>query len=302
MLMMNDVSVILTDINDVQHSFSEIISFKIIKEYFTPYTSASLKLICSDEFFQYKDLTVKINGFTAHHGLIDTAEYISRSDNTILSISSKSFSSLLLQNQPVPGMIYNTSLNSLMESFIDIPYVTHEDNSQVQNYIFLKDNANLWDAVVNISYKVSGIYPYIRDNNCIRVTLPENPKSIDLQDKCIFSRGIILDYSDIVSDFHMQDIDENYDVYSLHNDDASARNIIRHRQIPLDRQYLSDPYAGMLNRINYSMHGCYAEYTEYEGFCGEDICDKLADGSRIDKIIINGNAAGLKTSLFHYMQ
>ncbi len=299
---MNEIIVSLTDISSNIQNFSKIISLKVIKEYFTPYTTASVSIICDSGFLQYKELSVSVNGFTIHHGLIDTVKYNAKSGISILSVTSKGFSSLLLQNQPVPGMMYNTSLNSLMDSFVDIPYVTHECNDTVQNYIFLKDNANLWDAVVNISYKVTGIYPYIRNNNCIMISPPENPSVFSTDGKLIFSRGLCLDYTNIVSDFHMQDIDGNYDTYRLHNSDASDRNIVRHRQISLDRQYLSNPEQSMKNRLEYSMHGCYAEYSEYSGFSGEDIFDTLSDGRRIDKIIVNGNADGIKTSLFHYLR
>lgn len=299
---MNEVVVSLTDINGNIQNFSRIISFKVTKEYFTPYTIASVSMICDNDFLQYKELSVSVNGFAIHHGLIDTVKYNSKSGSNILSITSKSFSSLLLQNQPIPGMMYNTSLNSLMDSFIDIPFVTHEYNDIVQNYVFLKDNANLWDAVINISYKVTGIYPYIRNNNCIMISLPENPSVFSMDGKYILSRGLCLDYTNIVSDFHMQDIDGNYDTYRLHNSDASDRNIIRHRQIPLDRQYLNNPEQSMHNRLEYSMHGCYAEYSEYLGYSGEDICDTLSDGRRIDKIIVNGNANGITTTLFHYLR
>lgn len=298
--MSNNITVILTDINNISYTYNDIISFKIQKEYFTPYTSASVSLITDSEYAQYKEISISIDSHSVHYGLIDTVNYCVKPENIVMTITSKSFSSLLIQNQPVPGMMYNTSLNSLMESFIDIPHITHEDNSTVQNYIFLKDNASLWDAVVNISYKISGIYPYIRNSNDIRISTFSTPVNFTFNQQTILSNGICLDYTKIISDYHMQDVDGNYDTYNLNNASAVARNIVRHKQIPLDRQYLNDPYQSMQNRLTYNMRGHFSEYTEYIGFNGEDINDTYDDTKRIDKIIVSGSASGIKTKIFNY--
>lgn len=298
--MSNTITVTLRDINGNQYSFSDILNLKIQKEYFTPYTTASVSLICSSASAEYSEISVYIDNHCVHYGLIDTADYCIKSSGTILSITSKSFSSLLIQNQPVPGMMYNTSLNSLMESFIDIPHVTHEDNSTVQNYVFLKDNANLWDAVVNISYKISGIYPFVRENNNIRITSVSSPSSFTYSSNMILSSGICLDYTKIISSYHMQDIDGNYDTYSLSNPAAAERNIVRHKQIALDRQYLNEPQQSMQNKLSYSMRGHCAEYIEYSGFQGEDINDSYNTVKRIDRIIISGSSEGIKTRIYSY--
>lgn len=293
------ITVILTDIDNIQYTFSNILSVKIQKEYFTPYTSADISFLCTDSPSQYKDICVSINGHIVHFGLIDTLDYCIKSDSCIVKVSSKSFSSLLIQNQPVPGMMYNVSLNSLMDSFIDIPHITYENNDTVQNYIFLKDNADLWDAVVNISYKLYGIYPYIRNSNEIRISETEKPVEYSLASEHIISNGMCLDYTKIISNYHMQDIQDNYDIYSLDNPEAVARNIVRHKQIALDKQYLNDPERSMRNKLEYSMRGHHAEYFEYFGFNGEDIHDTF-DGKYIDRIIISGSSSGIKTKIFNY--
>ena len=298
--MSNTVTVSLKDINGNQYSFSDILSIKIQKEYFTPYTTASVSVSCSQTSAEYSEISVYIDNHCVHYGLIDTSDYCIKPSGTILNVTSKSFSSLLIQNQPVPGMMYNTSLNSLMESFIDIPHVTHEDNSTVQNYIFLKDNANLWDAVVNISYKISGIYPFVRDNNNIRITAVSAPANFTYSNDIILSKGVFLDYTKIISNYHMQDIDGNYDTYSLSNPAASARNIVRHKQIALDRQYLNEPEQSMQNKLSYSMRGHCAEYIEYSGFSGEDINDTYNTDKKIDRIIISGSSEGIKTKIYSY--
>lgn len=296
------ISVTLTDIDNNTYSFSNIISFKVEKEYFTPYTKADVIFISDTVSTQYKDISIYVNDFLVHYGLIDELEYSEKCDKATVKISSKSFTSLLTQNQPIPGMIYNVSLDSLMESFIDIPNITYEKNDTVQNYIFLKDNADLWDAVVNISYKINGIYPYVRNSNEIRISENENPVNFSKPSELILSRGISLDYTKMVSDYHMQDIQGNYDVYSLKNPEAVLRNIVRHKQIPLDRQYLNDPEQSMKNKLIYSMRGHHSEYFEYSGYRGEDIYD-ICDGKRIDRIVIQGSSVyGIKTRVSNYIE
>ncbi len=260
------VNIILTDIDNNTYSFSDIISFKVEKEYFTPYTKADVVFISDTVSTQYKDITIYANNFPVHYGLIDELEYCEKSDKATVKISSKSFTSLLTQNQPVPGMMYSVSLDSLMQSFIDIPNISYENNDTVQNYIFLKENADLWDAIVNISYKINGIYPYVRNSNEIRISENANPVNFEKPSELILSCGISLDYTKMVSDYHMQDIEGNYDIYSLKNPEAVLRNIVRHKQIPLDRQYLNDPQQSMKNKLLYSMRGHHSEYFEYSGY------------------------------------
>ncbi len=295
------VRIILTDIDNSKHTFENITSFRVEKERFTPYTSADVTFISDILSTQYKDISIYVNDFCVHFGLIDTLECCQKSDMITVKISSKSFTSLLIQNQPVPGMIYKVSLNSLMNDFVDIPNIQYENNDTVQNYIFLKDNCDLWDAVVNISYKIYGIYPYVRQSNYIRISIDEDVSDFSQLPDFITSRGVCLDYTKMVSDYHMQDIEGNYDSYSLKNQEAVLRNIIRHKQIPLDRQYLNNPEESMRNKLLFSMRGHHTEYIEYSGYRGEDILD-YSDEKRIDKIIIKGSAYGIKTTLHNYIE
>ncbi|MGN0605670.1 MAG: hypothetical protein ACI4JM_04020 [Oscillospiraceae bacterium] len=298
--MNNSVTISLTDTDSIQHTYTDILSLTIKKERFTPYSYAAAFFISSDEHIQYKDISISVNGFTAHYGLIDSVHCRKNSHNTITSVISKSFTSLLLQNQLVPGMMYDISLNSLMDSFITIPHISHEDNSDIQNYIFIKENSSLWEAVANISYKISGIYPYIRQNNMVCIS--DNPSSVQFpinSDK-ILESGFKLDYSKIVSDYHMQDIEGNYDVYQLNIQQAYDLDIIRHRQIPLDRQYLNNPSQSMQNKLEFSMRGYSSHYYEYIGYSGEDIYDLSAYGEKIDAVTIKGGSDGIRTTITTY--
>ena len=88
-------------------------------------------------------------------------------------IESRGFTSLLCQNQIEPGLKTNISFNSLMDVYYTLPYVTHEDNSDTGNYIYVKDNSNMWDGVVNLSYKLYGNYPFIREK--VQIDVKEVP-------------------------------------------------------------------------------------------------------------------------------
>lgn len=67
------------------------------------------------------------------------------------------------------------SINKLMNSFYTLPNITHEDNSDESNYIYVGKNSTMWDGIVNLAYRFSGRYPFIkryelRENNSCKRT------------------------------------------------------------------------------------------------------------------------------------
>ena len=76
-----------------------------------------------------------VNNIMIHHGLIDGADIENSNGSQIVNVTSRSFTSLLCQNQIEPGLIFRISINKLMDSYYQLPYVTHEDNSDESNYI-----------------------------------------------------------------------------------------------------------------------------------------------------------------------
>jgi hypothetical protein len=121
----------------------------------------------------------------------------------------------------------------------------------------------------------------------------------------VISSGVGMDTTKIVSDIHMQDINGSYSVYNLNNPIANNLNIVRHKQIDLDRQYLSNPQDALTHKVNFSMRGYYFVYATYNGYQGEDICDYVNfynyfSHSRISKLEIDGNNGNIVTKVYAY--
>lgn len=304
---MNNSAIInITTINNNSIMLTDVLSFKVVKEYYTPYTTLSVEVVYPvDESIMFKKVQLILNGFTVHSGLVDTVTYTKLSNYRVLNIKSKSFTAMLCQNQLEDGIKSSVSLNSLMDSFITIPEVTHEDNSTVINYIYVKPTSSLWEAVVNLTHKLNGSHPYVCDNNKVMVSKKSNPKSFSLTSNELISSGRGLDTTRIISNIHMKDIDGNYNTYNINNLSAGDFGIVRHKQIDLDRQYLSNPQDALTHRIHFSMRGYSFAFGSYNGYRGEDIGDLVSfydyfPNSKISKIEVTGNNANVITKLYAY--
>ena len=102
----------------------------------------------------------------------------------------------------------------------------------------------------------------------------------------------------------MKDAEGTYDVFNKNSAFAVSRELIRHKQIPLDVQYLNDPDSGLLFKLNFSRRGCQCRYVQYAGYSGEDLNDILTFGDihmqRIKKIELSGGNGSVKTFLGVY--
>lgn len=117
--------------------------------------------------------------------------------------------------------------------------------------------------------------------------------------------GTLLDTTKLVSHFHMADLNGNYDAYQLENTAATAAEIVRHRQLGFDEQYLSDPAQALLFRSLYSQRGCRAKYVEHVGFANEHVCDRVTYGSFLQGAVITRvrmtfSEQGVRTRLWAY--
>lgn len=103
----------------------------------------------------------------------------------------------------------------------------------------------------------------------------------------------------------MQDIEGNYNSYTLKNENSALCNIIRKKQIPLDMQYLNDPQSALDYRIKFSMRSFKCTYAVYAGYLNEDLYDlmtieNVVEQKRVHKIIITGNNAQVRTFVGTY--
>lgn len=252
--------------------------FRYVKELYTPYVYFECKFLSSSaEIEDFSRVEFWIYGKVMHRGLVDSIDIRSSSGRYEVYVKSKGFTSLLCQNQPAPGMMTNVDLNGVITTFPNIPYITCE-SSDTENYIYIKDGSTVWDAVCNLAFKQTGSYPYIEGTNNVRIKMRSPVRHFYIDSRSVLAKGVRHDLTKVISHIHMQDIEGNYDVYSKENQAATARNIVRHKQIPLDRQFLSDPYSALDHRLNFSMRGIVCDYIRYVGYNYEDLFDYITCG------------------------
>jgi hypothetical protein len=171
------------------------------------------------------------------------------------------------------------------------------------NYIYIREGSSTWDAIANFNFRLNGGYPYIEGTNKVRVT-PRTPVNHTFEEDDAIKYGILYDYTKIVSHYHMKDIEDTYDSYNKGSAFAIARGLTRHKQIPLDMQYLNDPDSGLLFKLNFSQRGCRCVYVQHNGYGNEEINDTLTFGSvvngNIKKIVLTGENNSVKTLLGVY--
>lgn len=268
--------------------------FRYVKELYTPYVYFECKFLStSEEIADYNRVEFWIYGKVMHQGIVDSIDIRRSNNRNEVYVKSKGFTSLLCQNQPTPGMMKNVDLNGVITTFSDIPYITCE-KSDVENYIYVKDGSTVWDAVCTLGFKQTGLYPYIEGTNNVRIKKRSPSRHCYLDPRTILATGVRHDFTKVISHIHMQDIEGNYDVYSKENKAATDRNIIRHKQIPLDRQFLSNPESALDYKLNFSMRGIICRYIRYVGYNYEDLFDLVTYGEMSMKnvhsvdVIFNG--------------
>ncbi|MDE6539529.1 MAG: hypothetical protein K2K66_05010 [Ruminococcus sp.] len=294
-----NVNVIFKNTDNSEIVFDKILSFSFRKDIYQSYTSFGAKISGSlSEPENVSEILFTIDGKTIHHGLSDNISVEISGGNSMISVSSRSFTSLLIQNQIESGLKTDISINSLIKSYYNLPHVTHEDSDE-QSYIYVKSNSNMWDGIVNLSYKIHGTYPYIRGTNCIRMTPVENPDLFEYDDSNIISRGISTAESKLISHFHMSNLGGKFGEYELSDEDIISHNIVRHRFFELDNQFLYNPQQALEYRSAYSSRGIKKVFCKYIGYNGEDLSDTVTFGTinnmRIGFLNITGNNSGIIT-------
>lgn len=282
--------------------FEDILSFTFEKNAYMPYTSFSA-VACSeiDSIESVSEVSFIIGGKRIHHGICDTLDIYTENGKGFCRIVSKGFTSLLCRNQLEEGLKTNISFNALMESFYTLPFVEHEDNSDTSNYIYVKPNSVMWDGVVNLAYKLYGRYPYIRGTNTVRITPIELPVGFVYRDNAILKKGIRINTSRIISDYHMADINGSYGEFELINNETHQLNIIRNNFSELDKQFLYSPQEALVFRDCFNTREKLSHYFVYSGYNGEDITDIVTFSDTQEKKItgvkIIGNSKGIFTEI-----
>ncbi|MDR1674460.1 MAG: hypothetical protein LBR54_03305 [Oscillospiraceae bacterium] len=280
------------------------VKFSFIKDYYTPYTLLSCVFIFdSVSELPVSEVMLYIDGKFVHHGLLDTMDCKRWGTHYQVTVKSRGFTSLLLQNNIEPvGIVENMSLDALMGT-LSLPYVTHEYNSDANNYIFIEEKTIIWDAIINLAYKLTGGFPYIDGTNNVRITANPGPVSVLVSEKRVITQGFSHNNTKMMSRYYMQDpLSEQGYGFVCDNFDATLRNIKREKYLPLDRRFLYSPETALTFRTDRDMNGNFVRYCEYIGYCGEDLMDLLTVENyiselRITGIAVTGSAGTIRTAV-----
>lgn len=284
----------------------QILSFSFIKEAYTPYTRLHAEFAVSGvtDTSAVMEVMFFLDGRVIHHGIIDSLTVTEKGGCRIGTLSSRSFSCMLTQNQMQPGLYTQVSINRLMDNMLSIPYVTHENSADETGYIYVKYGSTMWEALAGLAFKQLGKYPYIRGTNCVMFSPEPSPGVFDIPGSDILSVGSEVKEKLLVSDLHMEDINGSYGTFDLNDADVSARRIVRHRYFELDKQFLYDPQKALEYRDKLACRGWRRIFCSYSGYSGEDISDLVSFGTvsseRITAVRITGSRRGVITELSVY--
>ena len=293
----------IKNIYGVREIITNILSFTFYKEVYTPYTRITAVFEAGDIAPSVtSEVCLYIDGKAIHHGYADV--YRVTTENGIKKgyVTSRGFTSLLLQNQLEPGLYKNISIDSLMNNYVNIPYVIHEMNSD-SSYIYVKSGSSMWDGIVNIAYKLYGRYPYIRNENRVMINRDAAVQTFMYENKELLSKGSELDTRTIASYWSMEDINGNYGGFTFTEPEAKERNIIRERYFDLDRRFLNDLQTAVEYRDKIAMRGWKKKFLTYSGYRGEDLFDyAVTDETKNDitSIKITGSEKGVITEIGMY--
>lgn len=99
------ISVILKNTDGSEMTFDKILSFTFRKDAYQSYTSFGAKFygdVSAPE--NISEILFKTDNKTIHHGLADNISVTTSVGGSLVSVSSRSFTSLLLQNQIETGL------------------------------------------------------------------------------------------------------------------------------------------------------------------------------------------------------
>ena len=285
--------------------YSDILSFRFFKEIYQPYTQLKVRFVSENhEPADFSEIYFYVDQKLIHHGLIDSLSTVHKGSVYLSSLASRGFTAQLMQNQIQPGFIMNVSVNSLMDSYIHIPYVTHEDSSDSSNYIYIKYGSSMWDGISALAYKLYKRYPYISGTNCVMLSAPDSPASFAYTSSELLSSEKLMMTTRLISDFHMEDIDGNYGTFDYTNSAVRNRGIVRHQYSELDKRFLYNPQEALYFYDTIASRAWKKEIFSYSGFKGEELYDNASapgcSGS-VSSIDISGTNNGITTAVGIYL-
>lgn len=279
-------------------------SLSLEREAYTPFDEVTAVFLSEHHHYESVNrIAVMWKDVQIFLGIAERVVQFRKNGVSFVRIHSKSFTSLLTQNELKKGLYTNMTISKLVYDYYRMPFVTCEEHPDT-GYININERKSLWDCIVSFGYRSKKLYPYIRGNQ-VCISLPDAPELHVPEEDKMLEYGTVYDTSKLVSHYHMEDFDGEPDVYSLENPVAVNANIVRHKQIAFDRLYLWNPNEALAFRNRFSLRGWKAKYLVYEGFANEELGERVSFGTflqnkTICRVRVNFGQNGLRTWLYAY--
>lgn len=279
------------------YTLTRCLNFTLLRERYQAFSTLYAQFLTDDFPETPAEAAFSLNGQLLFDGIIEHSDCIHAGGKFILKCSSRSFTAALIRNQLVPGLHYAVTLQSLMETYA-LPKITYDTSMPEINYIYVRDNAAMWDSIMAYNFKLNGGFPYIRVPNLLCMTPQTGQEPILLPGHALLSDIRSGDCSEMLSRIDMANAAGEYGSFTRSNPEAASRNIVRVKQILLDKQYVYRPDDALIWRIALSNRRLSSRTVTYSGYCGEDIEDLVQCGdlsARVSRIRITGSKNGIRT-------
>ena len=295
--------------------YRNIVSARLVKDRYTPYSELKASVVLNnsinltlDEQFDKDCKVIKLKyeypGYTGsrrmHYGPADYIRTRVRGGKTVLELISRGITLMLGQNEPEPGVWSKVSLTDIMKSYSPSSEITYESGTDTVNYVNIKEKSTLWEAIGVYAVKAYGRRAYIRGDRQVSVSL--SILSVNIGTQRIIEYGKQLDTRSMLSKIYMKNVDGEYG-YSYSSGKTIPHGITREKYYGLDKQWLNNVVVGLKDRIEFAEREYLVEHITYEGYCGEDITDKIicngygVNGKRVSRMEITVNSKGMQTKL-----
>ena len=292
-----NVTCILYDPDGRRTELTRCLRFTLLRDRYQAYAQLHAQFLTDAPVSAPSEAVFSIGGQLLHDGCIEHAECVRSSGRYVLKFSSRSYTAVLTKNQLVPGLHYAVTLQSLMETYA-LPKITYDNTMPEITYIYVRENAAMWDSIMAYNYKLCYGFPYIRVPNLLCMMPQTGTEAIVLPADRLLTDSTGGDCSEMISRIDMANAAGDYGTFTMTNPEAVRRNIVRTRQILLDKQYVHAPEDALRWRIALSNRRMVSRTVSYHGYCGEDIEDLCAVGdlrARVSRIRITGDRNGIRT-------
>ncbi len=279
-------------------TLTHCLRFSLLRERYQAFAVLHAQFLLDEDTAPPSEAMFFLGGQLLHDGIVQQAECIREKGCRILRFTSRSYTAVLTKNQLVPGLHTNVTLQSLMETYA-LPKITYDSGTGEINYIYVRDNAAMWDSIIAYNYKLNSGFPYIRVPNLLCMMPQNGTEAILLPANAVLADCIGGDCSEMLSRVDMANAAGEYGTFTRSNPEALRRNIVRVRQIALDKQYVYNPDDALRFRIDLGNRRMDSRMIRYCGYCGEDIEDLVQIGpltARVSRILITGDRNGVVTA------